>query len=246
MSSKFKGRKKTRSRGLARWLYRSAVRIMISVLFIIGLGLGVTALQVWWLKGHNPQRTAWMKMRIAQMKDKKQTVDIKQTWVALKSLPRYVPAAVIAAEDDGFYAHRGFDWDAIRQAAAHNERKGRVRRGGSTITQQLAKNLYLSPERTYIRKAREAVVTIFLERILSKQRILELYLNVIEFGPGVFGIEESAKHHFKVHAARLTVDQACRLAAIIPAPLKSKVTGNYIIRRAERINRCLDYTQSSK
>ncbi len=240
MPLKSRKKRKYRPRDFRRAVVRFILKLLIAILLVSGLALGVTIVQIWWLKDHNPHRTSWMKMRLLQGRAKKQKVEIKYTWVSLKTLPNYVPAAIIAGEDDGFYTHRGFDWEAIKKAAEHNQRKGRIRRGGSTITQQLAKNLFLSPDRTYIRKVREAIITYFLERILTKQRILELYLNVIEFGPYVFGIEEGAKWHFKVSARNLTVEQACLLAAIIPAPLKYKVNGNYVIKRAERIKRNLN------
>jgi len=205
----------------------------------ITLALGVTALQIVWLRDHDPKRTSWMKLREAAAKEAGKPFTLKYSFVPLRRLPRAVPRAVIAAEDADFYKHDGFDWEAIRKAYKLNEKSGKIKRGGSTITQQLAKNLYLTPRRSYIRKARESVITWFLEKLLSKDRILELYLNVIEFGPGVFGVEEAAKEHFGIAASRLTLDQACRLAAIIPSPLKYKVTGEYVRKRAERIARAV-------
>jgi monofunctional biosynthetic peptidoglycan transglycosylase len=125
---------------------------------------------------------------------------------------------MIAAEDAKFVEHSGFDWDGIQNALDKNEKKGRVVAGGSTITQQLAKNLFLSPAKSYIRKAEEAVVTVLLEAILPKQRILELYLNVIEWGNGVFGAEAAAQRYFGIPAAQLSAEQAARLAAMAPSP----------------------------
>jgi len=160
-------------------------------------------------------------------------------WMTLKRLPSHLPQAVIAAEDANFYKHRGFDWDAMAKAYKHNEIKGRVRRGGSTITQQLAKNLYLTGERSYIRKVREGVITYFLELLLTKDRILEIYLNVIEFGPGVYGIDRAAEYHFGVSAEQLNVNQVCRLAAIIPSPRRYKINGAYVMKRAARIEKMI-------
>jgi monofunctional biosynthetic peptidoglycan transglycosylase len=125
---------------------------------------------------------------------------------------------MIAAEDAKFAQHAGFDWDGIRNALAKNERKGRVVAGGSTITQQLAKNLFLSPAKTWFRKAQEAVATVLIEALLPKRRILELYLNVIEWGHGVFGAEAAARRYFGIPAAKLSAEQAARLAAMAPAP----------------------------
>ena len=130
----------------------------------------------------------------------------------------HLKRALIAAEDAKFVEHSGFDWDSIQGALDKNERRGRVVAGGSTITQQLAKNLFLSPEKSYVRKAEEAVVTLLLEAMLPKQRILELYLNVIEWGNGVFGAEAAAQRYFGIPAAQLSAEQAARLAAMAPAP----------------------------
>lgn len=196
------------------------------------LAVIVTLLQVALLTIHNPQNTAWMRLRARQAQAAGKPFTVKQTWVPLREIPLTLRNAVMAAEDEKFYQHNGFDWDALKEAYSLNEEKDRIKRGGSTITQQLAKNLYLSPKRSYVRKAREAVITILMELLLSKDRILELYLNCIEFGPGVFGVEEGARYHFRTTVRRLTLDQACRLAAIIPSPLRYRVTGDYVSRRA--------------
>jgi len=125
---------------------------------------------------------------------------------------------MVAAEDAKFVDHEGFDWDGIQLALEKNQKKGRVVAGGSTITQQLAKNLFLTPSRSYVRKAEEAVITVMLETFLPKRRILELYLNVIEWGNGVFGAEAAARRYFGVSAAALSPEQAARLAAMAPNP----------------------------
>jgi monofunctional glycosyltransferase len=196
------------------------------------LAVLVTLAQVALLTVHNPQNTAWMRLRARQAHAAGKPFAVKQTWVPLNEIPKTLRSAVIAAEDEKFYQHNGFDWDALKEAYSLNEEKDKIKRGGSTITQQLAKNLYLSPDRSYIRKAREAVITAVMEQLLTKDRILELYLNCIEFGPGVFGVEEGARYHFHSSVKRLTLDQSCRLAAIIPAPLRYRVAGNYVSRRA--------------
>jgi len=217
-------------------------KILFGFLTAIAIGLlslAVTFAQVWWLKSHNPKSTAWMRMRVDQADDAGKILKIKYTFLPMKQIPQNMKRAAVAAEDGNFYAHNGFDWDAIKKAKLSNEKSGKVKRGGSTITQQLAKNLYLSPTRSYVRKAREGVITLIMERMLTKERILELYLNCIEFGPGVFGVEAAARHHFGISAQNLSREQACKLAAIIPSPLRYKVTGPYVIRRAARIARVM-------
>jgi monofunctional biosynthetic peptidoglycan transglycosylase len=195
--------------------------------------LAVTCLQVVLLNAFHPNSTAMMRLRLREAEAKHQTLTIKHTWIPISSVPKHLQKAVISAEDDGFYQHFGFDWEALRKAHQRNEKSDRIKRGGSTITQQLAKNLFLSPERSYWRKFREAWITLAMEVFLSKKRILELYLNSIEWGPGVFGIEEAAKYHFGVSAKRLTLEQSCRLASIIPSPRRYRINGNYVSKRAE-------------
>jgi monofunctional glycosyltransferase len=192
----------------------------------------VTVAQVALLTIHNPHSTAWMRLRARQARAAGKELTIRQTWLPLREIPGVLQQAVIAAEDEKFYRHHGFDWEALKEAYTLNDEKERIKRGGSTISQQLAKNLYLSPRRSYVRKVREAVITATLELLLSKDRILELYLNCIEFGPGIFGVEEGARHHFGLSVKRLSLDQSCRLAAIIPAPLRYRVNGSYVSRRA--------------
>jgi monofunctional glycosyltransferase len=215
-------------------LFRKIICLFL-FLFAVLLAVVVTVLQVLVLRYHNPQSTAWMRMRVRQAAASGKDLKIKHTWIPLSSMPRYMKLAVIAAEDDKFYQHHGFDWEAIQDAWKRNDKADKIKRGGSTITQQLAKNLFLSPSRSYVRKAREAFITFLLELMLPKDRILELYLNSIEFGPGIFGVEEGARYHFGVSARQLSLDQCCRLAAIIPSPLRYRATGPYVTRRAENI-----------
>jgi monofunctional biosynthetic peptidoglycan transglycosylase len=138
--------------------------------------------------------------------------------VAYERISPHLKRAVIAAEDARFLDHEGFDWEAIAQAHTKNERRGKIIAGASTISQQLAKNLYLSSERSWVRKAQEAAITWMVERVMSKRRILELYLNYAEWGEGVFGAEAAAHYHFGVAAAALTPEQSAWLAAILPSP----------------------------
>ena len=141
------------------------------------------------------------------------------------------------SEDASFFIHEGFDWEGIKDAALHNLEAGEMKRGGSTITQQLAKNLYLSTERSLFRKAREALITRSLEQHLTKERILELYLNVAEWGTGVYGAEAAARHHFGKSAYDLTADEAAWLAAILPSPRRYDPLRktSFLARRHQRI-----------
>jgi monofunctional biosynthetic peptidoglycan transglycosylase len=143
---------------------------------------------------------------------------LRYSWVPYERISPHLKRAVVAAEDAKFLDHDGFDWEAIQKAIEKNERRGKVVAGASTISQQLAKNLFLSSSRSWARKAEEAVITWMMERTLSKRRILELYLNVAEWGEGIFGAEAAARHHFNVSAAALTPEQAAWLAAILPSP----------------------------
>jgi monofunctional biosynthetic peptidoglycan transglycosylase len=166
----------------------------------------------------NPTSTNLMESRQRQAKELGRQTPRQWIWVPLARISPHLQRAVIAAEDASFLSHEGFDWEGIKDAAWQNLETGEMNRGGSTITQQLAKNLYLSPERSLFRKAREALITRSLEHHLTKERILELYLNVAEWGNGVYGAEAAARHHFGKSAADLTVDDAAWLAAILPAP----------------------------
>lgn len=171
------------------------------------------------LNEEKPDKTAFMRWREAQWAETGRDKTIQWTWTPLARIPTHVVLAVTIAEDDKFWHHDGFDFPAMEQALRRNIEVGRVAAGGSTITQQLAKNLYLSPSKSPLRKAKEAILTYRLERVLHKQRILELYLNVAEWGDGVFGIEAAARHHYKVSASALTPRQAAYLAAVLPNPL---------------------------
>jgi monofunctional biosynthetic peptidoglycan transglycosylase len=159
-----------------------------------------------------------------------------RTWRPLDQMSPALIRSVIAAEDAGFCSHKGFDFEAMQEAWAHNERSDRVR-GGSTISQQTAKNVFLWPQRSYVRKGLEAGFTVLIEVGWGKRRILEVYLNTIEWGPGIYGAEAAARRNFGVGADRLTPAQAARLAAILPSPLKWRAAkpGPYVKRRSGRI-----------
>jgi len=166
----------------------------------------------------NPSTTAFIESRKAEAAVRGRSFRLQWTWVPLAHISPHLLRAVIAAEDAAFYRHKGFDWDGLREAVTRNWEKGQLRRGGSTLTQQLAKNLYLSPNKNLFRKAHEALLAWELERRLSKKRILELYLNVAEWGHGVYGAEAAARHHFGKSAEDLSPDEAALLAAILPSP----------------------------
>ncbi len=172
---------------------------------------------VWW-RSFQPDASAFMAARLERLREKDPKAKLAHQWVPYERISPQLKRAVVAAEDAKFVDHEGFDWQAISKAIEKNERKGRVVAGASTISQQLAKNLFLSGERSWIRKGEEAVITWMLETALSKRRILELYLNYAEWGEGVFGAESAARHHFGVGAAALNAPQAAFLAAILPSP----------------------------
>lgn len=171
----------------------------------------------WWIK-FNPHSSAFMEDRLEIIQEKKPDAELKYKWVDYNKISNNLKRAVIASEDAKFLDHEGFDWEGIQKAYEKNLKKGKIVAGGSTISQQLAKNLFLSTKRTPWRKAQEAVITLMLENILSKRRILEIYLNVIEWGNGVFGAEAAARHYYRTSAAKLSTGQAARLAAMIPNP----------------------------
>jgi monofunctional biosynthetic peptidoglycan transglycosylase len=159
----------------------------------------------------------------------------------LSRVSPHLQRAVIVAEDASFYRHHGFDWEGIRDAASRNWERGESRRGGSTITQQLAKNLYLSSDKNYLRKIHEAIITRVLEKRLTKRRILELYLNVVEWGQGIYGAEAAARHHFGKSAQDLEPAEAALLAAILPSPRRYdplRIT-RFLTKRQQNIMRLM-------
>jgi monofunctional biosynthetic peptidoglycan transglycosylase len=205
--------KKPKSK-LLRWIGRS-VAVFFGLLFLYQVWL--FAHVCWWIK-YNPSSSAFMDTRLAIMHDKNPKAALQQRWVPYAKISDNLKSALIAAEDASFVDHEGFDWDGIAKAYEKNLRKGKIVAGGSTISQQLAKNLFLSTKRTPWRKLEEAAITLMLEAVMDKQRIFEIYLNVIEWGDGVFGAEAAARHYYQVSAAQLTPEQAAKLAAMVPNP----------------------------
>jgi monofunctional biosynthetic peptidoglycan transglycosylase len=231
-----------------------AVRIVALAL------LGVLALQVAFvvrialMARIDPQSTSFQRSEMARLAAQQGPITWSQQWVDGAAISPHLARAVIASEDAGFAEHAGVDWDAIERAWERNQRaapparptrpaaRGRAARpakviGGSTITQQLAKNLLLSGERTVVRKAQELVLTLALEALLSKRRILEIYLNSVEWGEGLFGAQAAARHYFGVDAARLTPEQAARLSVMLPAPkrFEKRPQSAYVLERSATI-----------
>ena len=214
------------------------------------LALAVLCLQLWFagrialMRFVAPQSTSFQRSEVVRLLTEKHQVAWAQTWVDDAQLPATLKRAVIASEDDGFAEHGGVDWDALKGAWQKNEKaqaraqaRGKATAkvvGGSTITQQLAKNLFLSGERTLVRKGQELVLTLMLEALLDKRRILEIYLNSVEWGEGLFGAQAAARHYFRVDAARLGTFEAARLAVMLPAPkrFERQPSGPYVMGRA--------------
>ena len=177
----------------------------------------VAATILWW-RDHPPRETSFMADRMRELERKTPGAPLRYQFVPYERVAVSLKRAMIAAEDSKFVEHEGFDWDGIELAIEKNQKRGRIVAGGSTITQQLAKNLFLSGARSWFRKGEEAVITLMLEALLDKRRIFELYLNVIEWGNGIFGAEAAAHRYFGVGAAALDAEQAARLAAMAPNP----------------------------
>lgn len=197
-----------------RWVLWTVAAALV---VFVGLQLWYFA-HIWWWRDHAPRETAFMAQRLHELRERNPQAQLQYVWVPYNRISVNLKRAMIAAEDAKFVEHEGFDWDGIQLAMDKNARKGRVVAGGSTITQQLAKNLFLSGERSYLRKGEEALITLMLEGLLDKRRIFELYLNVIEWGSGVFGCEAAAHRYFGISAAQLSGEQAARLAGMAPNP----------------------------
>lgn len=218
----------------------SVIRFIIAVLLLAIVGSAfyyAVYPDIAALKKNNPDKTAFMEYREREWKEKGKKIRIQKQWVPLSRISSYLIKAVIIAEDDKFWSHRGFDIDAIQKALEKDLQKGKFKLGGSTISQQLVKNLYLSPEKSLLRKFKEALITWRIERTLSKRRILELYLNVVEWGEGIFGAETASMHYFGKPASALGPEEAARLAAVLPNPRRFKADSDsrYVEKRARII-----------
>jgi monofunctional biosynthetic peptidoglycan transglycosylase len=221
-----------RIRRIFRWLRLGILGVIVGLIAYEAIIL----LRVYWLRSSNPSSTSLIDTRLKEAKNKGQQPRREQIWVPLERISPNLQRAVLAGEDTNFLMHRGFDYEAIqkaweqaqRETAREAKREGEdddwlpnfpeFKRGASTVSQQLAKNLYLSSQRSFVRKGQEAIVTIMLERILTKRRILEIYLNVIEWGDGIYGAEAAAQKYFRKPASSLSVTEAAYLSAMIPNP----------------------------
>ena len=233
---------------MIRWLFYKSPNLSLSVgglikrffvlfvLFMLLYQLWIFAHICWWVK-FNPSSSSFMENRLEIIQETKPDAELKHKWVNYAQISNNLKRAVIASEDAKFNDHDGFDWQGIEKAFDKNLKKGKIVAGGSTISQQLAKNLFLSSKRTPWRKGEEAIITVMLEKMLSKQRILEIYLNVIEWGNGIFGAEAAARHYFKGSAANLNASQAAKLAAMVPNPrfYDDHRNTSYLNRRVSRI-----------
>jgi monofunctional biosynthetic peptidoglycan transglycosylase len=195
----------------AGWLARAlaAIFLAIQLSFLV---------RVWWWRDHNPQSTAFMEASLERLRAKKPDAKLHWTWMPYERISAHLKRAIVVAEDARFAEHEGFDWEAIEKAMEKNRKKGKVVAGASTISQQLAKNLFLSADRTPWRKGQDALITVMIEQVMDKRRILEIYLNVIEWGDGVFGAEAAARHYYGSGAAALGPEASARLAAMVPNP----------------------------
>ncbi|MDR0933732.1 MAG: monofunctional biosynthetic peptidoglycan transglycosylase [Burkholderiaceae bacterium] len=205
-------------RTIIDWLKRYRYRILLAPLVLFCLiQLYYFAQIAWWIK-FNPESTSFMRQQLEVLRQKNPKARLKYQWVPYNRISGNLKRAVIASEDANFSAHEGVDWEALMKAYEKNIKRGKVVAGGSTITQQLAKNLFLSGSRSYFRKLQELIITYMLELLMDKVRIFEIYLNVVEFGKGIFGAEAAARHYYGVPAVALGPEQAARLAVMLPNP----------------------------
>jgi len=219
-------------RKLLLWLIVAPIAIVLAMQLYFFV-------QIWRWVDHNPHSTSFMSRQLAVLQEKDPKAQLKHTWVPYHRISNHLKRAIIAAEDSNFSEHEGVDWEAMQKAYERNTKNGKVIAGGSTITQQLAKNLFLSGERSYLRKGQEVIITYMLEYLMDKERIFEIYLNVVEWGVGVFGAEAAAQHYYGVSAASLSPAQAARLAVMLPRPrFYDKNRGSaYLARRTNLILR---------
>ena len=209
-----------------KWLFIVPLLVVLAVQLYFFL-------QIWWWVDHNPSMTSFMREQQAALREKNPNANIQQMWVPYDRISNNLKRAIIASEDANFSEHDGVDWDALQKAYEKNSKKHKVVSGGSTITQQLAKNLFLSGSRNYLRKGQELIITYMLETLMEKERIFEIYLNVVEFGSGTFGAEAAARHYYGVSAANLGAAQAAKLAVMLPNPrfFDKHRDSNYLAKR---------------
>ncbi len=208
----------------------------VPVALVLLLQLWYFAQICWWVN-HNPQSTSFMREQLSRLREKNPKAQLQHQWVPYHRISNHLKRAIIASEDANFAEHEGVDWEALQKAYEKNAKKGKVVRGGSTITQQLAKNLFLSGERSYVRKAQEMVITFMIEAVMDKRRIFEIYLNSVEWGAGVFGCEAASRKYFGAPAASLGPTEAARLAVMLPNPrfFGRHLDSNYLSKRSALI-----------
>ncbi|RZU38270.1 monofunctional biosynthetic peptidoglycan transglycosylase [Fluviicoccus keumensis] len=211
--------------------------VMLYQLWLLG--------HVWWWVDHNPESSAFMEERLEVLQQDNPDAELRHRWVAYNQISPNLKRALIVSEDAKFLDHDGFDWEGIQTAWEKNLKKGKIVAGGSTISQQLAKNLFLSGKRTPWRKMEEALITVMMEQMMSKRRIFEIYLNVIEWGNGVFGAEAASRHYFRKSVRNLSVDEAARLAAMVPNPryFDDHRQDRKLLRKARIIQRRMYYAE---
>lgn len=226
------------------------IRVMLKRILLAGVFLVLfyqlwIFSQVWWWRDHNPASSAFMDAGLSRLQHKRPSAELRHQWVNYDRISPDLKRAVVTAEDSKFSDHEGFDIEGIQTAVKKNLKKGKLVAGGSTISQQLAKNLFLSGDRNFIRKGQEAIITLMIESTWSKHRILEVYLNVIEWGEGVYGAEAAAQRYFKISAARLNARQAAQMAAMVPNPrwYENHHSSRKYQRRVSTITRYMRYAQ---
>jgi monofunctional biosynthetic peptidoglycan transglycosylase len=217
-----------------------------AIVLVFALVAGILATQLFYpnvakLRKQNPKKTAMMEYREKQWQSEGRKHRISQNWVPYGRISPYLVKAVLIGEDDKFWKHEGFDYESMGKAIEKDIKARKFKLGGSTISQQLAKNLYLSPRKSVVRKIREAIITWRLEHALTKKRILEIYLNTAEWGEGIFGIEAASNRYYGKHASELGPEEAARLAAVLPNPRKFSPLGNsrYVVNRSGLIYRIM-------
>ena len=212
--------------------------VLLPLLLVLALQL-YFFLQIGWWVEHNPSSTSFMRQQLAALQKKDPNARLRFEWVDYERISGNLKRAIIASEDANFSGHEGIDWEALQKAYEKNTKRGKVVSGGSTITQQLAKNLFLSGERSYLRKGQEVVIAYMLEYWMDKERIFEIYLNVVEWGNGVFGAQAAARYYYGVPAASLSASQAARLAVMLPNPryYDKHRQSSYLVRRTGLILR---------
>lgn len=211
---------------IKKYLQLKYIVSALSVILVVSvLWFYLSLPDISYLLTQNPKTTALIELRKAQAEAKNTKYTVNQTWVSFQAVPDVLKKAIRITEDSGFFDHKGIDWVELQESLKRNWQEGKFARGGSTISQQLAKNLYLSTEKSLFRKFRELFITYRLEQALSKNRIFHIYLNIIEFAPGVFGVQAASRYYFDKDVAELDLAEIVRLTAVIPRPLTIQASG---------------------